>query len=155
IVDKCAIAAVAANGDDAVGDQFRPTHLLARRQWMIVAARKHEWVFNQFLEFNFGMRGADEIDAEIGFSARHRLQPFVGADIQNPDANARIGRGEPADRARQEVEYRGRHGGDRNQPRPARSEVMDAEHRRLELVDEAAYLWQEVAADHGEIDVAR
>jgi hypothetical protein len=32
---------------------------------------------------------------------------------------------------------------------------MDAEHRGLELVDEAAHLGQEVAADHGEIDVTR
>ena len=47
--------------------------------------------------------------SDLGFSARYRFQSFIGTDVQNSDANARIRFGEPADRSRQEVEYRCRH----------------------------------------------
>ncbi|MGY4285391.1 endo-beta-N-acetylglucosaminidase D [Bradyrhizobium sp. LM2.7] len=80
-----------------------------------MAAGQDERVFNQFLEFNFSMRSANEIDAKVGFSARYRFQFFIGADVQNADANARVRFGEPADRSRQEIEYCRRHRSHRDQ----------------------------------------
>ena len=65
---------------------------------MVVAAGEDERVFHQLLKFNLAMGGADEIDAEVGFSARDSLQALVGTDVQNADANTRIGLGEAADR---------------------------------------------------------
>src|SRR3569832_2782112 len=121
---------------------------------MVMAAGQDERILNQLLEFNFGMRSTDEIDAEVDFSTRDRFQSFIGTDVQNANANAWIRFGKPADRARQEIEHRCRHRSHRDQARTSRANDMNGEHRGLELVDETTHLRQEVAAGHGEIDVA-
>src|SRR3954464_11922715 len=104
---------------------------------MVVTAGKDKAILGKRNEIDFGMGSADEVDAEIGLAARHGLQAFIGADIQDADADAGIGGTEPADGTRQEVENSGRYRGDRHQSAAPRPQIADAEDRRFKLIQKA------------------
>ena len=104
-VDKRPVAARASDRDDTVVAQLAPRHLLACRQGMVMTAGEHERILHELCEVDLPMRGADEVDAEIRLTASYGLQPFVGAHIEDADADPRVTLAEPSDRVRQEVEH--------------------------------------------------
>jgi hypothetical protein len=71
---------------------------------VVAPAGQHEALFQQQLELDIGLRAADEVDAEIGFAARHGRQHLVGAGVEDAHPDVRIGRVVALDHLRQEVE---------------------------------------------------
>ena len=116
IVDQGPIAAVASDHDHSLRGQVRPAHALSFRERMVLAAREHKGVIHQLRELDIGMRGSDEIDAEIRFAARYRLQAFVRSNIENPNANPGICVAKSRDRERQKIEHGRGHRSDCDEP---------------------------------------
>src|SRR3990167_9687850 len=106
VVEQYPVATQATDADQAVIAEFAPGHLRLCGQRMVTAASEHERFLNQWGEVDLRALTAEHVDAEIGLTTQYRLQPFMGTQIEDADADLRILQVEFADHSRQEVERR-------------------------------------------------
>ena len=80
---------------------------------------------------------------------------LVGAGVKDLDADLREALAVPHQHLRQVVVHGRRHAGHRDLAHPRRGDAFDAQQRRIELVEQALHLAQEIAADGSEADAPR
>jgi hypothetical protein len=153
-VQQGSVAAVLADGDELVGLHVRPADVLLLRQGVIPPDADHEGIVQQVGKADLRILGNRHVDTEIRVPADHALQPLIGANVEDLDANTGVKLVKLADHAGQEIEGRGRYAGDGDLAFLVGGHFLDAQHRQLEILQHAARLGQEFPPGRGQPGLA-
>ena len=122
---------------------------------MVAPAGGDEALLEQGLELDLVLLPTDEIEAEVGFAARHRRKHLVGARIEDLDPDLRIALVIARDHLREEVVDGRRHAGDRDFAHAGGGNAPDAKQRLVKLVEQLLDLAVEVASHRREVNAPR
>ncbi|ALQ03139.1 hypothetical protein AK973_2690 [Pseudomonas brassicacearum] len=154
VVQQHAVAAQATNTDQPIITEFRPGNRTAFSQFMIAPAGQHKGFVDQGHELDVRVLAAHHVDAEVGFAAQNCFEPFVGAEVEQADADFRVALVVEADHRRQEIKRcRGNAGQSYPADLPLR-QLADVENRVVEIIQQAPRLGQEITADARQADLA-
>jgi len=136
-----ATRAIAALGLDA-GEYF-------------ASACQDERLFYKWHEFDVRVLPAHHVDAEIRFAPQYCFQTFVGAQVEQADADLGITLVVQPDHAGQEIERGGRDAGEGDLTNLTLGQFTDVENRILEVIEQPARLGKEIASHARQTDPSR
>ncbi|MNL18508.1 hypothetical protein D3C87_1396530 [compost metagenome] len=155
MVQEHTVAAQTPNSDQSVVAQLGPAYRGALRQLMIASACQYERLVYQRNEFYVGVLATHHVDTEVGFTAEHRLQAFISAQVEKADPDFRVAFVVDPNHRRQKVKRRGGYAGQGYTADLAFCQFANIQNGIVEIVQQSARLGQEITSDAGQADFAR